>query len=215
MCCILQLYTPNCSYTLSLALSLALTYSSTLSLPFLRCSCNLLWLRRRRPAISQQFNFLLCQQVESNAMLIKCCPSPPLPLPAPLAVNIKGKLKMSAAVRASERERERQCKQRQQHRVYATWCAFVLTSLPIYPPHTHTHTQSTTTQQWPIYPNMCAACWGGGGGRRVATVIWHLFAISPKPQWQRCRQRRSRRRNERGGSRGRQKKWEGRKKRKQ
>lgn len=127
MRCILQLYSPNCSTTALLPLLLWLT---SLCFPclLLRSPPALLLqftLPRRRPAISQQFNFLLCQQVESNAMLIKCCqPSP--------ASQLISKANSRCQQQCETSEAERQSKPR---RVYATWCAFVLTSLPIYPSH--------------------------------------------------------------------------------
>lgn len=168
MRCILQFYSPNCSTTAP-AQAPSIALPAPASLAYFPASCYgplaapllQFTLPRRRPAISQQFNFLLCQQVESNAMLIKCCQPSPSPSCCPLAVNIKGKLKMSAAVRD---ERGREAEQTTARiRNVVRFCADVFAYLPA------AQTEHPT-QQWPIYPNMCAAS-RGEWGVLAATVI--------------------------------------------
>lgn len=164
MRCILQLYSPNCS---TMALLPLLLWLTSLLFPclLLRSPPALLLqftLPRRRPAISQQFNFLLCQQVESNAMLIKCCqPSPPSQLISKANSRCQRQCETSEA--------ERQSKQR---RVYATWCAFVLTSLPIYPSH-----KQSTPHNNGQYIQTCvqpAERSGGAGCHCYLTFICHF-----------------------------------------
>lgn len=126
------------------------------------------------------------KQCNVNKML----PTFPLLLP-PLAVNIKGKLKMSAAVR-DERRRARGWANNGSYtariRNVVRFCADVFAYLPA------TQTQHHT-QQWPIYPNMCAANrgrqgrgeWGvwSGGCHCYLTFICH-FPQTTKTQQRPC-----------------------------
>lgn len=174
MRCILQLYSPNCSTTVpaQAPFSASLAHFPAVPLP---ASALLLQftLLRRRPAISQQFNFLLCQQVESNAMLIKCYQ--PSPSRCPLAVNIKGKLKMSAAGRVERRKRGRVNYGSYTARIrnVVRFCADVFAYLPATQTEHH-------TQQWPIYPNMCAASRGRQGrGEWWLPLLFDIYLPFP------------------------------------